>query len=171
MTATQDPQRIFITGATGYIGSELIPKLLQHGKKLTCLVRDPEAYQQAPHLQQCTLVKGDLSDIHTLTQAAMQQDALIHLAVLGHVNKKGTSYETYHQANVVGTQNALDAAIQAQVPRVICCSSTAAIGLPKDNVIDESTPLTPRTPYGKSKKAADELILKYHRDEGLPVIL
>ncbi len=165
------PKNIFITGATGYIGTKLIPELLSAKHRLSCLVRTPEKLPPSHPLHQCKLIKGDLNNTDLLSQAAMQQDAVIHLAVLGHVNEKGTTYERYHQANVIGTQNLLDACIQAQAPRIICCSSTAAIGLPDGNTINEQTPLNPSTPYGKSKKAADELILKYVRDEGVPAIL
>jgi dihydroflavonol-4-reductase len=73
--------KIFITGATGFIGSHLVCRLLKEGHELCCLVRDPD---RAERLRQpgVTLIKGDVTERSTLREGMQGCDWLFHLANL-----------------------------------------------------------------------------------------
>ncbi|MGE9294003.1 MAG: NAD-dependent epimerase/dehydratase family protein [Puniceicoccales bacterium] len=161
---------ILVSGATGFIGKQLVPALRQAGWEVTALVRDTAKAAQVPELIGSRLVSGDLADIQSLQQAITGCEYVAHLAVLGHVNKEGTTEDKYQQVNAVGTSNMLEACLASGVKKIICCSTTAAIGTPDGNVIDESSPLRPITPYGRSKKAAEGVIQTYVRDRSAPVV-
>jgi nucleoside-diphosphate-sugar epimerase len=97
-------------------------------------------------------------------------DVVIHLAVLGHLDEGKQGEDAFYTVNVQGTKNILEECIISKPKRIICFSSTAAIGIPKEDFIDESTPLRATNPYGKSKKESDELILSFIKKYNLPII-
>ena len=59
---------VLVTGATGYIGGRLVPRLLQAGYRVRCFVRDPERLQGRPWLDQVEVVAGDVLQAETLTR-------------------------------------------------------------------------------------------------------
>lgn len=65
----KSPYRILVTGATGYIGGRLVPRLLQAGYPVRCMVRDPQRLQGRPWLERVEVVAADVLDPSTLTQA------------------------------------------------------------------------------------------------------
>ena len=116
------PRRVFVTGATGFIGRHLVEALLAAGCTVTALVRAPE---QAALPATVRRVAGDLLSSHWLPALA-GQDALVHLAAdytIG-VRDRARMIAT----NVHGCARVLDAAIQAGVGRILHVSSTAAQG-------------------------------------------
>ena len=161
---------IYITGATGFVGSSLLPQLLDQGHVITCLVRSPEKYNSSPIFSKCNLVKGDITDRDSLKGTMQDIDVVIHLAVLGHLDEAKRGEDAFYTINVQGTKNILEECIISKPKRILCFSSTAAIGIPKEKFIDESTPLRATNPYGKSKKESDELILSFIKKYNLPII-
>jgi nucleoside-diphosphate-sugar epimerase len=71
--------RIFITGASGWIGKELVPELLHHGHSVLALARSPLSAQSLRD-QGAEIVQGSISDIEVLKSSAAASDAVIHLA-------------------------------------------------------------------------------------------
>ena len=162
--------KIYITGATGYVGANLIPRLVKENHDVTCLVRNPEKYLNSTVYQKCHLIKGDISVQDSLQGTISNMDMVIHLAVLGHLNEKRQSFEDFYTVNVLGTKNILTECRVAGPKRIVCFSTTAAIGIPKVSLIDENTPLRPVSPYGQSKKEADEVISLFVKKNNLPII-
>jgi dihydroflavonol-4-reductase len=162
--------KIFVTGATGYVGSNLIRQLLNENYDVTCLMRSPEKYNSSKLFSQCTLVKGDITDRDSLKGTMQDIDVVIHLAVLGHLDEAKRGENAFYTVNVQGTKNVLEECIISKLKRILCFSSTAAIGIPKVDLIDENTPLRATNPYGKSKKDSDELILSYIKRHNLPIV-
>ena len=70
---------IFMTGATGHIGSALVPELIAAGHEVTALVRTDSSAATASHLG-AKVQRGDLEDLEVLRRAAMEADGVIHLA-------------------------------------------------------------------------------------------
>ena len=124
---------IAITGATGFLGSNLIPKLKD--KKVKCLVRK---YIDNSKIDP---VVGDINDTVSVNKLLKKTKVLIHLAaVIDSKNKKD-----YYKVNVQGTKNLIDSCKKNKVKRIIFVSSMAST---KDYLDD----------YGKSKKEAEDLI-------------
>jgi dihydroflavonol-4-reductase len=162
--------RIYITGATGYVGSNLIPRLLDQDHDITCLMRLPEKYTDSEIFTKCNLVKGDIIDRESLKGTMQDIDVVIHLAVLGHLDEAKQGNDAFYTVNVLGTKNILEECIISKSKRILCFSSTAAIGIPEVDLIDENTPLRATNPYGKSKKESDELILSFIKRYNLPIV-
>lgn len=162
--------RIYITGATGFVGSNLVSRLIDENHDITCLMRIPQKYTSSAIFAKCNLIKGDVTDRDSIRGTLDNMDAVIHLAVLGHLNEGKQSFNDFHTVNVSGTKNILEECTISKPKRILCFSSTAAIGLPRVHSIDEDTPMQPTDPYGKSKKEADELIRHYIEKYHLPIV-
>lgn len=162
--------KIFITGATGYVGSRLLSELIKHNHDITCLIRSPEKYSHTGIFSNCKIIKGDITDKANLQQAIDNIDVVIHLAVSTPLTNKNDDIVLYRSVNVQGTQNILEECISSKPKRIICFSSTAAIGMPRVPYIDEETPLQPVNHYGLSKKEAEQLVDSYILQYQLPIV-
>tara|TARA_R110002072_G_scaffold269868_3_gene429499 strand:- start:44183 stop:45151 length:969 start_codon:yes stop_codon:yes gene_type:complete len=126
---------VLVTGASGFIGQVLQLRLTEHGHQVRALAR-PEQ---------------DLLSPDSLDQLCAGVDTIYHLAACAHVNQAGR--DALFTTNVIGTDNLLQAAIHAGVPRFVFVSSILA-----DPHYD-----VPRTAYGESKYQAEQLLTEAHR--------
>lgn len=132
----------FITGGTGFIGVELIKRLLADGHFVNCLYRSESKIQPLKNLgydKQLTFFRGTLADYDQLKAAMTGADGVFHVAALARAWSKGAN--DFYQINVEGTRKVLDAAMEQQVGRVVFTSTggTLATGT-IDNPADEHTP-------------------------------
>lgn len=162
--------KIFLTGATGFVGSRLVSCLLESGHELSCLIRRPEGQVSPEVLTNCHIIKGDVTDRESLRNTMINSDLVIHLAVATPLTTDPKNWRTFHQTNVLGTRYVLEECLISKVNKILCFSSTASIGRPRVGMIDENTPAKPVTPYGLSKKMADEIILEFIKIHHLPAI-
>jgi dihydroflavonol-4-reductase len=148
---------IFVTGATGFIGSFLCESLVGAGHQVTCLVRKQSNLRWIADLDiQCFY--GSLQDKNSLIRGMEDCEMVYHVAGL---TKARTAAE-YFQANLQGTKNIIDAALvhKKNIKRFVLVSSQTAVGpSPTIMPIDETFPANPLTDYGKSKRAAEEYAL------------
>jgi dihydroflavonol-4-reductase len=133
-------------------------------------MRSPERYNNSPIFSKCNLVKGDIIERDSIKETMQDIDVVIHLAVLGHLDEAKRGENAFYTVNVQGTKNVLEECVISKPKRILCFSSTAAIGIPKVDLIDENTPLRATNPYGKSKKESDELILSFIKRYNLPIV-
>ena len=151
-----------VTGATGLLGSYLVERLLEDGWGVRALVRHPE---QARWLEEAgaKLFAGDITDRPSITSAASGCSLVFHAAASVGV---GNDWETFRLGNVEGTENVLHASA-ASGARFVFVSTTGVFGRARYREIptDESVPL-PKLPehevYGRSKQAAERLVLEAH---------
>lgn len=109
---------ILITGATGYIGSHLVQRLVAQGEHPRCLVRDIARSKQLLPTENIDIVQGATTQPETLLAAVQGVDTIVHAAFMTADRKEsvGNGYET---TNVEGTKNLLKAAETAGVKRMI----------------------------------------------------
>ena len=107
------PPRLLVTGATGYIGGRLVPRLLQAGYRVRCLVRDPERLQGRPWLDEVEVASGDVLRPDTLSAALAGVEAAYYLV---HSMAAG---EGFHERDLVAARNFSAAAAAAGVMRII----------------------------------------------------
>jgi dihydroflavonol-4-reductase len=118
-------RRVFLTGATGFIGRRVAARLVQGGDRLVCLVRNPDNARTLTAAG-AELIVGDVADPPVVARGIEGADAAIHLAGLYDVGVvDGTAMR---RTNVDGTRVFLEAAAHAVIPRAIHVSSTAALG-------------------------------------------
>ena len=161
--------RVFLTGATGFVGYNLVPALQREGHEVLCLIRNTSNTALLEEFNNVKYVVGDLSDLSSLKFAIADADAVIHLA--GAV--KAVRRSGYFAVNTDGTQNLVDAVreVRPSLKRLVYVSSLAAGGPTRPGMArGESDEDRPVTHYGRSKKAAEEIVLGY-RDEIPSVIL
>jgi UDP-glucuronate 4-epimerase len=167
--------RCLVTGAAGFIGSHLVDYLLATGHEVVGLDCFTDYYPRwmkernlAPAARQpgFRLVEGDLRDMD-LVALVRGTDVVFHLAAMGGLLRSWTWFDTYLTCNVLGTQRLLEAVRQVGVRHLIHASTSSVYG--RDSSGDEHHPTCPDSPYGVTKLAAENLVLAYARNFGLPV--
>ncbi len=161
---------IFVTGASGLVGSHLVQSLLSKGKKVRALYR--QAVPVFAGAEQCDWVKGDILDPIGLNEALEGVDYVYHCAAIVSF-APGAAAKMLH-SNVEGTANVVNACLTQKVKKLIFVSSVAALGrIRETEAIDESmhwTPETSNSVYGQSKYLA-ELEVWRAMEEGLPMAI
>ena len=114
-------KRVLITGASGFIGSNLVPALVKQGYTVRCFVRTSSKIGHLSLLSNVELCYGDMNNTESLLRATKNVDAVIHLAAF--TSERASSAEESYQVNVQGTQNLIDACNQHKVSRLIVVSS------------------------------------------------
>ena len=151
--APRESRTAFLTGGTGFVGSHVAEELIRRGWRVRALVRSAPKWLDGLDVE---AVRGDLSDLHTLTEAAGGADVVIHAAAL----TRAPTLDALREANVEGTLRLLDAAATAEDPpgRVVVVSSLAAVGPSGSRPLTEDAPLKPISNYGRSKAEMEERI-------------
>lgn len=154
--------RIFLTGATGFVGRRFVHHLRGLGHTVTALVR-PET---APAAVERLRVAG-VRPTREPTAALRESDAVVHLAA---ATRAATAYG-YHRANVDGTRALLSAASGLDSPpTVVLCSSLAAAGPSTPaRPRTESDPPAPVSDYGRSKLGAETVARGYA--DRIPIVI
>jgi dihydroflavonol-4-reductase len=129
--------RAFVTGATGFVGGRLAARLRERGDEVVALARDPA---RADRLRQhgCEIAEGDLSSCSALASAMEGCDAVFHVAAIYRNGVPRAKRDELYAANVTGTENVIDAAVDAGVARVVYVSSNVAFGDTRGEVVDET---------------------------------
>ena len=167
---------VFVTGATGLLGSWLVEALVERGARVICLVRDwvPASRFVALDLpKQATLVRGKLEDLPLLSRSINEYEAttVFHLGAQAIVGTAVRSALSTFESNVRGTWNLLEACRSCGnlVEQVVVASSDKAYGPHAELPYKEDAPLQGIYPYDVSKSCADLIALSYFRTYGLPV--
>lgn len=165
--------KTLVTGATGFIGSALTQQLIAHDADVRILRRSTSSLDLlGPAATAVEHATGDLTDARSLYRAMDGVRRVYHAAAaLG----PGNDRETLHRINVQGTANVVNAALEADIDRLVFTSSIAALGRPVDDEqpIDETAPrprFNERSAYARSKYNAEREI---HRGiaEGLDAVI
>jgi nucleoside-diphosphate-sugar epimerase len=152
--------KYLVTGGAGFIGSNLVEALIASGEKV--VVYDDFSRGTKRNLQDfkaadCRVVEGDVRDDKALKRAAKGCDYLLHLAAIPGVERSVRQPETTLEVSMMGTLNALQAARDAKVKRLVFASSCAVYGespvLPKE----ETMLPVPFSPFGAAMLAGEEL--------------
>lgn len=161
-------RKVYLTGATGFIGGVVARRLVEEGATLTCLVR-PQT--QAGDLERlgATVVRGDITNPATLDLAG--QHVLIHAAAWVGYGLPARKLDLFRRTNVEGTRNVLHAAERAGVGKLVHVSSIAAIGATASGGADEQTPraTTFQSEYERTKTDAHEIALKAAAPSAIPM--
>lgn len=169
-------RNVFVTGATGLLGSHLTAELVRRGANVVCLVRDwvPDSEAvNAGTLQRCRLVRGELEDYEVVLRALNEYeiDSVFHLGAQTIVGTASRSPLSTFESNIKGTWVLLEAArtLGSRLQRIIVASSDKAYGEHEKLPYTEDTPLVGRFPYDVSKSCADLISLAYFSSFKLPV--
>lgn len=163
---TLDSKRLFVTGGAGFIGSNLVDRLLQSGSSV--VVYDnyssgfDENLEQAKRISNFTVIRGDLLDLPSLTKAMAGCDFVFHLAANADV-RYGTMYPRKDlEQNTIATFNVLEAMRANGIKKIVFSSTGSIYGESKVIPTPEESPFPVQTSlYGASKLAGEGLIQAY----------
>jgi|TARA_B100001971_G_C18228496_1_gene562255 dihydroflavonol-4-reductase len=154
------PKKIFITGATGFIGSNLVKKLYNGKDKIISFSKIPDH----PFLEGLKIKKivGDIGNYNALLKAMRGSDYVYHLAAcsLGGLEHKKELFDV----NIKGTENVMKACLKNKVKKVMNTSSCAVLGFtnsPKIKLTEKNNLIFKDNFYGQSKKLGEDIVKKY----------
>ena len=160
---------IYITGASGFIGSRVARRLVERGMRIRCLVRSRERAQMLEQLG-AELIMGDVTDVSTHLKALEGATGALHLAALYDVGIVDRA--ALQRTNVEGTRAFLKAIETAHTPRAVYISSTVALG-PSRGEADEPREAYDgpyHSEYHRTKAEAHRLAREAQR-RGIPLII
>jgi nucleoside-diphosphate-sugar epimerase len=162
--------KIFVTGATGFIGGRLARELVGAGHQVRALVRDP-AKARALEQAGVELCPGDIRDRESVRRAMHGSDALYHVAAWYRVGSPDVAEA--REINVDGTRNVLETMRQLGIPKGVYTSSIAIFSDTHGHTVDEDTVF--RGPYNsvyeQTKAAAHYDVALPMMAEGLPLVV
>jgi dihydroflavonol-4-reductase len=168
--------KCFVTGASGFIGSNLVHELLARGHRVKALLR-PGSDERGLLGQKFERAVGDLSDRQFLRREIAGCGWCFHLAASYHLWMR--NYAPMHAVNVEGTRHILEAAGQAGCERIVYTSTVGCIGLPAENnghvvpatEAERVTEDQMTGEYKRSKYRAEGVAMELFRQQGLPIVI
>lgn len=161
---------ILVTGATGFLGSHLVPKLVAAGHKVRAIARS----RPGPALAGVEVIAGDLKDRDAVRKALAGCEVVYHLAGLVSFDPKDG--RKMYELHVNCTRELLRDAREAKVQRFILASTSGAIAVSKEDRVGteaDDYPITVvgRWPYYLSKIYEEKLAMEYCRQHGIPLVV
>jgi nucleoside-diphosphate-sugar epimerase len=159
--------KIFLTGACGYKGSVLVPKLLAAGHEVVAfdLMWFGNMLQPHPLL---TVVKGDVRDIESLDLTRV--DAIIHLASVANDPCGDLDPKLTWEISALATMRLADKAVRHGIKRFVYASSASVYGVKDEPQVTEDLELNPISEYNKTKMVAERVMLSYVNDMAVQIV-
>lgn len=158
--------KALVTGATGFIGSQLVERLVEEGHGVRALAR-PGSDASGLERIGVEVVRGDIRNLDDVQRAVDDCPLVFHLAKSAGGPIPGTS----SPVSTTGTENVALASLRAGVARLVYASSTTVYGTVRNRAITESTPIRPVSHAAKSKADCEDLLLARYRNDGLPSVV
>ncbi len=158
-------KRVLVTGGAGYVGSVLVPSLLNKGYKVTVLDtfwywKSPEEFRNiCPANADLILVQGDLRNQQEVLASLHDVGSVIHLACISNDPSSELDSTFTHSINYDGSLNVIDGAKAAGVKRFIYASSSSVYGVKQQSNVTEDLPLEPLTQYSMLKVEIEHYLL------------
>lgn len=173
--ASRQRMNCFVTGASGFIGANLVHELVGRGHRVRALLR-PNSDLRGLSGANFEKVEGDISQTEQLKAGLSGCDWCFHVAASYHLWLP--DYRPMYEANVEGTRRVLEAASQVGCQRIVYTSTVGCIGLPRleagyqvpsdENCRVSETQMT--NPYKQSKWQAEQVALEFAK-KGAPVVI
>jgi nucleoside-diphosphate-sugar epimerase len=161
-----------VTGAAGFIGSNIVEELVRRGERVRALdnLSTGKRSNIEPFLGNIDFVEGDITDSSVVAEAMQGVDYVLHQAALPSVPRSVADPLVSHEINATGTLKMLLAARDAGVKRLVFASSSSVYGDSPTMPKHEGMPTQPRSPYAVNKLAGEEYTRIFASLYGLPTV-
>jgi len=161
---------IFITGGAGYVGSRLVPELLNDGYKVT--VYDIMYYGNDffPKSNNLNIISGDIRDSAKLEEACKNHEFFLHLACISNDNSFELDEKLSTSINLTAFEPMVIVAKKAKIKRFIYASTSSVYGVSEKKEVKEDHPLIPLTLYNKYKGMCEPILFK-HTDKNFEGVI
>ncbi|KZN65106.1 oxidoreductase [Pseudoalteromonas luteoviolacea CPMOR-1] len=160
-------KNILVTGATGYKGTRLVPKLLDKGYKVVAL--DTQWFGNfLPQHENLTVIKGDVR--HTSDINLQGIDSIIHLASIANDPCGDLDPKLTWEVSALATMQLADKAKRAGIKQFIYASSGSVYGVKDELQVTEDLPLDPISEYNKTKMVAERVLMSYANDMAVQIV-
>ena len=156
---------IFITGGAGYVGSKLVPKLLNLGNKVTVfdlMIYGDDVLENHKNLIK---IKGDIRDTKLLEKILPNHDVVIHLACISNDPSYELNPTLGKSINFEAFEPLVKISRKKNVNRFIYASSSSVYGIKKEKDVTEDMSLEPLTDYSKFKGECEKILNLYKSDD------
>jgi len=159
--------RLFVTGACGYKGTVLVPKLIEKGHEVVAFDTQWFGNNLRPH-PQLTVIKGDVRnpDEYDLTGI----DGVIHLSSIANDPAGDLDPKLTWEVSCLATMRLADKAVRQGVKRFIFASSGSVYGVKQEEQVTEDLDLVPISEYNKTKMCAERILLSYKDDMVVQIV-
>jgi len=159
-----------VLGGTGFIGRALVRRLVESGRHVCLLVRDPGGLPKSLRDLPLEVVRGDLADPDSLDRALAGVRDVFHLA-----RGNGKTYADFVRTHLEPTEMVAAACLAHGIRRLIYTGTIDSLDTSRRSIIMDDTPLDRRVhrrnPYARVKAAAERRLLELHETRGLPVVI
>ena len=165
---------VLVTGGAGYVGSILVPKLLQAGyqvKVLDLYIYGNEVLSSVSNHQNLEQIKGDIRDQLLLEQSLKNCDCVIHLACISNDPSFELNPELGKSINYDAFTPLVNLSIESGVKRFIFASSSSVYGIKDEENVTENLNLEPLTDYSRYKALCEEILVKNQTPEFTTIIV
>jgi nucleoside-diphosphate-sugar epimerase len=157
-------KKVFITGGAGYVGSELVPSLLDKGYLVT--VFDLFIYGNTiKSHDNLSLIKGDIRDQNLLNSSLKNHDQVIHLACISNDPSFELNPTLGKEINLNAFRPLVEISKKNRIKKFIYASSSSVYGIKNEKDVNEEMPLEPITDYSKFKAECEKILNEYKSDD------
>ena len=158
-------KKIFITGGAGYVGSKLVPKLLESGYEVTVLDLMIYGENVLDDHKKLKKIKGDIRNKNLLEKIIPGHDVVLHLACISNDPSFELNPSLGKSINYDAFEPLVKVSVESKVNRFIYASSSSVYGIKKEKNITEDMKLEPLTDYSKFKGECEKILKSYKSDD------
>ena len=154
-------KKIFITGGAGYVGSKLVPKLLESGYEVTVLDLMIYGENVLDDHEKLKKIKGDIRNKDLLEKIIPENDIVLHLACISNDPSFELNPSLGKSINFDAFEPLVKTSVESKVSRFIYASSSSVYGIKKEKNVTEDMKLEPLTDYSKFKADCEKILNSY----------
>lgn len=164
--------RFLVTGGAGFIGSNLVTKLVEIGHDVVVIddLSSGDIKNLQPVIDKIKFVQGSILDLNLLKSEFSGIDYVLHMAAIPSVPKSVDYPLETNEANVTGTLNVLLASKDSGVKRVVYAASSSRYGDSPEDIKTEKLPVKPLSPYALQKLTGEEYCKLFNDIYGLETV-